>query len=108
MKNSFILISTALLLSTPVYAQEQPAATQVQTTITEAQAIETAKNYAINQIGISPDWFGGKVDITQKENGLIVHFNGKPVDGNNLYLTGDHFSVYLSPSGEVTDFFKGL
>lgn len=103
-----LLLSVAFLLSLPVCAQLQSASTPVQMETAEAQAIETAKAYAINQRGISPDWFGGRVDITQGESGLIIHFNGKPVDGNNLYLTGDHFSVYLSSSGEVTGFFKGL
>ncbi|RUS66472.1 hypothetical protein CUZ56_01752 [Saezia sanguinis] len=63
MKISFVLISTALLLSTPVYAQEQPAATQVQTTITEAQTIDTEKSHTTNQRCNPPELFGGRVDI---------------------------------------------
>jgi hypothetical protein len=104
MKKLIWLTSAVFFLSTPIYAQDFSVTNQEQTTITEQQAIEAAKTYAINQMGVSADWFGGRVFTSSDGNGWKIFFGGKPVYENGPYLTGDHFLAFVTPGGLVTKF----
>ncbi|RUS67990.1 hypothetical protein CUZ56_00486 [Saezia sanguinis] len=67
--------------------------------ITEAQAIEIAKQVVIAR-GSSPDWSGVNVSTMFKDDQWIVLFEGKPnVEGANR--VGNHFAVIISSEGEV-------
>ena len=95
------ILSIFILLSFYTLSVAQPPAQP----ITEAQAVEIAKQDAIAR-GRSPDWFGGDVDASFEDNQWSILFIGKP-DDQGMITAGDFFTVYVSPDGEVLNISPG-
>ena len=100
------ILSILILLSFYSFSIAQPTA-QPQTVqpITEAQAIEIAKQEAIAR-GVKLDLFGGGVSTMFNDNQWIIHFRGKPND-DGVMTIGDDFMVFVSSEGEVLGFLPG-
>lgn len=89
-----ILCSLLLLFSFvfPTYAESSEP-------ITQEQAIEIAKQYAINKI--KPEsWFGGRVTATFENDQWIILFDSKPNEFG-MVIVGDHFGIVVSAEGKV-------
>ena len=92
-----ILICAAFILSLMPLAYAQQT-----TPITEEQAIEIGKQYAITNDNASPEWFiGSEIDAEFIDNHWFIMFMAAPNPDTGLYEIGNHFSMLLSADGEV-------
>ena len=69
--------------------------------MSEEEITAMAKEECI-RIGADPEWFGGPVRISQRENnrGWLILFDAKP-DENGRVRRGDHMTASISPDGKV-------
>lgn len=73
--------------------------------ISDKQAVEIAKQYAINEKVRSLDWFSSNPNNYQvifKDGKWSVFF-----DGNKTQRIGDHFMIYLTPEGKFEKIIYG-
>jgi len=91
-----------LLLITLIISFVSTAIAQSPAPITEEQAIEIGKQYAITNDNASPEWFiGSVIDAEFIDNHWFVMFMAAPNPNTGLYEIGNHFSIYLTADGEV-------